>query len=188
MRLLGTNPRKTLSGAIGRNEAAHTHRSLFCFPRLGPRRSYWHGPARTIRSLRVFQLCLIRTERCYANRHRPVGLCLAKWLRLGATANAGYRNYSLVTNEIFSIDFGHDLGSHDFRLGPIAGVYTLWLSRYSVTIPIYGTEAEYGYSLSPVFSLRVKERVFALHESGRQLISSSTLIGFCFTFGGPPIQ
>jgi hypothetical protein len=115
-----------------------------------------------------------------------LGLRVFDFLNLEATVNVSYRNYSLASNDYLAVTFGKAIKNNEFRLGPIAGFYTLWLSRYYVAFPGIGAEAIYSYTLHPGISVRLKERVFEFTETRKHLFSTSTLIGFCYAFGGRP--
>jgi hypothetical protein len=111
------------------------------------------------------------------------GINILEHLNLSIGSNIGYRNYSLTTNDYLSVSFRKRIDKNEFRIGAIGGIYTLWFSGYETTIPCMGGELLYSYAVTPAFSFRVKERISAYFDNPSTLISTSTLIGFCFSFG-----
>jgi len=111
------------------------------------------------------------------------GINFFDYMNISVTANAGYRNYSLETNDYLSASIGRSLGDHEVRLGLIGGIYTLWFSGYQATIPCLGGEALYSFTINPGLSVRIKERICNFSDNHHNLISTSTLVGLCFAFG-----
>jgi hypothetical protein len=112
-----------------------------------------------------------------------LGINAFKYFNITATMDLGYRNYSLNTNDFLSISVGKAIKQFEFRIGVLGGIYTLWLPGYATTIPDVGGEVLCAYAISPAFSIRIKERIYDYYEDGNNLLSTSTLIGFCFSFG-----
>lgn len=110
------------------------------------------------------------------------GINFLNFLNFSIGVNLGYRNYSLTSLDYISVSAGKVIRNNEFRLGGNAGLYTLRLSGYRATIPCIGGEIIYSYNIVPNFSIRIKERICNFIEDHNNLISTSTYIGFCFSF------
>jgi hypothetical protein len=111
------------------------------------------------------------------------GINLLRFLNFSIGSSLGYRNYSFTTLDFLSVSVGKSVNNSEFRVGGIAGLYTLRFSGYQSTMFSAGGEILYAYNVSPNLSIRMKERIYTINELQHNVLSTSTFAGLCYSFG-----